>query len=41
MLSDFDYAQKVAKRRRWYIENGFQENLIETPLHGMNLTQSN
>lgn len=40
MLSDFDYAQRVEKKRQWYIENGFQDNLIETPLDGMNLTQS-
>jgi hypothetical protein len=40
MMNDFDYVQRTEKKRRWYIENGFQDNLIETPIEGMNLMQS-
>ena len=40
MLNDFDYAQKVEKKRKWYSENGFQNNLIETPIDGMSLKDS-
>lgn len=40
MMSNSDYAERVAKKKRWYIENGFQDRLIETPIEGMNLTQS-
>ncbi|MFH2004209.1 MAG: hypothetical protein ABIK27_05660, partial [Bacteroidota bacterium] len=40
MMKDFDYAQKVEEKRKWYSENGYQNSLIETPIEGMNLTQS-
>lgn len=40
MMSNFDYAERAAKKKRWYDENGFQDRLIETPIEGMNLTQS-
>ena len=40
MLKNFDYAKSAEKKRRWYRENGYQDNLIETPIEGMNLTQS-
>jgi len=40
MLNNFDYAEKAAKKKRWYRENGFQDRLIETPIEGMSLTQS-
>jgi len=40
MLDNFDYALRDEKKKRWYIENGYQDNLIETPIEGMNLTQS-
>ena len=40
MLDDFDYSQRTEKKRRWYKENGYQDNLIETPIEGMNLKQS-
>lgn len=40
MMSNFDYAERTEKKRRWYKENGYQDNLIETPIEGMNLTQS-
>lgn len=40
MLSNFDYAERAAKKKRWYEENGYQDRLIETPIEGMNLTQS-
>jgi ATP-dependent exoDNAse (exonuclease V) alpha subunit len=40
MMSNFDYAERADKKRRWYQENGYQDTLIETPIEGMNLTQS-
>lgn len=40
MMNDFDYAQRAEKKKRWYQENGYQDNLIETPVEGMSLTQS-
>ena len=40
MMNDFDYVQQMEKKKRWYIENGYQDNLIETPIEGMNLTES-
>lgn len=40
MMSNFDYAGGVEKKRRWYQENGYQDALIETPIEGMSLTQS-
>lgn len=40
MMSNFDYAERAAKKKRWYEENGYQDRLIETPIEGMNLTQS-
>jgi exodeoxyribonuclease V alpha subunit len=40
MMSDFDYSNKARKKRQWYQENGCQDTLIETPIEGMNLTQS-
>lgn len=40
MMNNFEYAERAAKKRRWYQENGYQDNLIETPIEGMNLTQS-
>ncbi len=40
MMTNFDYAERAAKKKRWYEENGYQDRLIETPIEGMNLTQS-
>jgi ATP-dependent exoDNAse (exonuclease V) alpha subunit len=40
MMTNFEYAERAAKKKRWYEENGFQDRLIETPIEGMNLTQS-
>ena len=40
MLDNFDYARRDEKKKRWYIENGYQDNLIETPFEAMNLEQS-
>ena len=40
MLGVFDYAERVKKKRKWYQENGYHDSLIETPIEGMNLTQS-
>jgi ATP-dependent exoDNAse (exonuclease V) alpha subunit len=40
MMKDFNYAERTEKKRRWYQENGYQDSLIETPIEGMNLTQS-
>ncbi|MCX5849617.1 MAG: ATP-dependent RecD-like DNA helicase [Deltaproteobacteria bacterium] len=40
MMNDFDYAERAKKKRGWYQENGYQDNLIETPIEGMNLKQS-
>jgi exodeoxyribonuclease V alpha subunit len=40
MLNDFDYLQRTEKKRKWYSENGFQNNLIETPIEGMSLQSS-
>ena len=40
MLDNFDYAQRDEKKKRWYIENGYQDNLIETPFEAMTLEQS-
>jgi hypothetical protein len=40
MMDDFDYAQRDEKKTRWYIENGYQDTLIETPLENMNLEDS-
>jgi len=40
MMNNFDYAERAAKKKRWYEENGFQDRLIETPIEGMSLTQS-
>jgi len=40
MMADFNYKNRAEKKRRWYHENGYQDNLIETPIEGMNLKQS-
>lgn len=40
MMADFDYERRTIKKKNWYIENGYQDNLIETPIEGMNLTES-
>jgi ATP-dependent exoDNAse (exonuclease V) alpha subunit len=40
MMKNFDYAERAAKKKRWFEENGYQDRLIETPIEGMNLTQS-
>lgn len=40
MMNNFDYAQRASKKRQWYEQNGYQDTLIETPIEGMNLTQS-
>ncbi|QXE87400.1 ATP-dependent RecD-like DNA helicase [Geomonas nitrogeniifigens] len=40
MLDEFDYAQRVEKKRRWYSVNGYQDNLIETPIEGLSLEKS-
>jgi hypothetical protein len=40
MLDDAEYSQKVEKKRKWYKENGYQNQLIETPIEGMNLDAS-
>lgn len=40
MMKNFGYAQREEKKKRWYVENGYQDNLIETPIEGMTLTQS-
>ena len=40
MKNDFDYSLRSEKKRRWYHENGYQDNLIVTPIEGMNLNQS-
>ncbi|KAB2943371.1 MAG: ATP-dependent RecD-like DNA helicase [Candidatus Methanoperedens nitroreducens] len=40
MLGTIDYDKKVERKRRWYKENGWQDQLIETPIEGMNLEES-
>ncbi len=40
MMSDFEYAKRSEKKKRWYQENGYQDTLIETPIEGMSLTES-
>jgi hypothetical protein len=40
MMDIIDYAVGDEKKSKWYIENGYQDNLIETPVEGMNLENS-
>lgn len=40
MLNDFDYEKKVEKKKKWYSDNGYQNNLIETPIDGLGLRDS-
>ena len=40
MYDNHDYKIRSDKKRKWYIANGYQDSLIETPIEGMNLTQS-
>jgi hypothetical protein len=40
MLSNFDYSQRDEKKTRWYIENGYQDKLIETPIGDRSMEES-
>ena len=40
MLGNEDYDKKLERKRKWYKDNGFQDQLIETPLEGMSLDES-
>ncbi|MCJ7508858.1 MAG: ATP-dependent RecD-like DNA helicase, partial [candidate division Zixibacteria bacterium] len=40
MLGAIDYDKKMDRKRKWYKENGRQDQLIETPIEGMSLKES-
>lgn len=40
MLGSLTYDKAVERKRKWYRENGWQDQLIETPIEGMTLQES-
>lgn len=40
MLGSPNYDRAVERKRKWYRENGWQDQLIETPVEGMTLQKS-
>jgi exodeoxyribonuclease V alpha subunit len=40
MLGSVDYEKALERKRKWYKENGWQDQLIETPIEGMSLKDS-